>query len=110
MPTNDPLGRQSPNQETAGQITVDNAARQAHDKVYGGRNKDTVERAYLIEKGMPVKQAKSIATSSLDAYDVPGYKKGGMVKKTGLALVHKGEKVLTKVQQRTQGKRVRRKK
>jgi hypothetical protein len=29
------------------------------------------------------------------------YKKGGKVKKTGLALVHKGEKVLTKKQQKT---------
>lgn len=27
-----------------------------------------------------------------------GYKKGGMVKKTGKALVHKGERVLTKKQ------------
>lgn len=29
---------------------------------------------------------------------VPKFKKGGMVKKTGLALVHKGEKVMTKEQ------------
>ena len=29
----------------------------------------------------------------------PTYKKGGTVKKTGLALVHKGERVLTKKQQ-----------
>jgi hypothetical protein len=28
----------------------------------------------------------------------PGYKKGGTVKKTGLAKVHKGERVLTKKQ------------
>ena len=30
--------------------------------------------------------------------DLPKYKKGGKVKKTGLALVHKGERVLTKKQ------------
>ena len=29
-----------------------------------------------------------------------GYKKGGKVRRTGLALVHKGEKVLTKAQQK----------
>jgi len=34
------------------------------------------------------------------AADPPSYKKGGKVKKTGLALVHKGEKVLTKKQQK----------
>lgn len=31
-------------------------------------------------------------------FTVPKFKKGGMVKKTGLALVHKGEKVMTKEQ------------
>ena len=30
----------------------------------------------------------------------PAFKKGGKVKKTGMALVHKGEKVLTKAQQK----------
>lgn len=39
-----------------------------------------------------------------DAASVPSYKKGGMVKKTGLAKVHKGEKVLTKKQQKRMGK------
>ena len=29
---------------------------------------------------------------------IPSFKKGGKVKKTGLALVHKGERVLTKAQ------------
>ncbi len=29
---------------------------------------------------------------------IPGYKRGGKVKKTGLAKVHKGERVLTKKQ------------
>jgi hypothetical protein len=32
--------------------------------------------------------------------DPPMFKKGGTVKKTGMALVHKGEKVLTKQQQK----------
>lgn len=36
-----------------------------------------------------------------------GFKKGGMVKKTGMALVHKGEKVLTKKQQAKKGPRKR---
>lgn len=31
---------------------------------------------------------------------IPGYKKGGKVKKTGIALVHKGERVLTRSQNR----------
>lgn len=30
--------------------------------------------------------------------DIPNYAKGGMVEKTGLAKVHKGEMVLTKAQ------------
>lgn len=34
------------------------------------------------------------------------YKKGGKVKKTGLALVHKGERVLTKKQASKSGKKI----
>lgn len=36
----------------------------------------------------------------LDAPDAPSFKRGGVVKKTGLAKVHKGERVLTKAQQK----------
>lgn len=36
----------------------------------------------------------------------PGYKRGGMVKKTGTAMLHKGEKVMTKAQtKKMQGKK-----
>ena len=34
----------------------------------------------------------------------PSFKRGGMVKKTGMAKVHKGERVLTKRQQRGRSK------
>ena len=33
-------------------------------------------------------------------YDIPGFKKGGKVNKTGLAMVHKGERVLTAKQEK----------
>ena len=39
------------------------------------------------------------ATAVKRVFGIDGYKKGGKVKKTGLALVHKGERVLTKKQQ-----------
>ena len=43
--------------------------------------------------------------ASADAYaspnPIPGFKKGGRVKKTGIALVHKGEFVLTASQAKT---------
>jgi len=39
------------------------------------------------------------AVDSVNAYNspnpIPGYKKGGMVKRTGIARVHKGELVIT---------------
>lgn len=35
-----------------------------------------------------------------NASSIPSYKKGGVVKKTGMAKVHKGERVLTKKQAR----------
>lgn len=50
---------------------------------------------------MPEGTAKTIdarnkaVKEAADAADGKGYKKGGMVKKTGKALVHKGEAVLT---------------
>lgn len=42
--------------------------------------------------------ASELADQEAKRRGLPGYKKGGHVKKTGLALVHKGEKVLTKGQ------------
>ncbi len=38
--------------------------------------------------------------SSLITADPPSYKRGGKVKKTGLAKVHRGERILTKSQQK----------
>lgn len=45
-------------------------------------------------------EAKKRATKMLA--EPPAYKKGGKVKKTGMALVHKGEKVMTQKQVRKQ--------
>lgn len=42
--------------------------------------------------------ASDLAAQEATRRGLPGYKKGGRVKKTGLALVHKGERVLTKSQ------------
>ena len=46
-------------------------------------------------------KAKDMTVSDMAAEEakkrgLPGYKKGGTIKKTGLALVHKGEKVIPK--------------
>jgi len=63
------------------------------------------------------KKAQNNPNAALDAevarkkkagLSIPGgFKKGGMVKKTGMALVHRGEKVLTKKQQAKKGQRKR---
>lgn len=45
-----------------------------------------------------VKSSKS-SFGGMSMSTMPRFKKGGMVKKTGPAIVHKGEKVLTKAQQ-----------
>lgn len=39
---------------------------------------------------------KDIKTAAPNEGNIPSYKKGGIVKKTGLALVHKGERVIPK--------------
>jgi len=43
--------------------------------------------------------ASDLANEEAKRRKLPHYKKGGKVKKTSLALVHKGERVLTKAQQ-----------
>lgn len=48
--------------------------------------------------GAGVKQINSASKSYASPNPIPGFKKGGKVKKTGLALVHKGEVVLTNAQ------------
>lgn len=45
------------------------------------------------------------ATNKAIEGKLPEYKRGGMVKKTGLAKVHKGERVLTKAQAKRMKKR-----
>ena len=60
----------------------------------GGSTKplDTVKRLF---KKRPDNQSDSFSPAGVDSY-----KRGGKVKRTGLARVHKGERVLTKKQQR----------
>jgi len=48
--------------------------------------------------GGPQALGGPVARPPVGAAGIPGYKKGGIVKKTGIALVHKGERVLTKKQ------------
>ena len=58
------------------------------------------------KSGMLRKKKKKTATdSSSDDYDIPSFKRGGKVKRTGLARVHKGERVLTKRQAKHKSKR-----
>jgi hypothetical protein len=52
-----------------------------------------------VSKGVDTaKKAYDFIRNMGGAAEPPSYKKGGTVKKTGMALVHKGEKVLTKKQ------------
>ena len=52
-----------------------------------------------------IRKAESGELPSLKKAEPDSYAKGGMVKKTGMALVHKGEKVLTKKQVEAQKKK-----
>jgi hypothetical protein len=45
--------------------------------------------------GAGVKNINAASDAYASPNPIPGYKKGGKVKKTGLAVVHKGEVVLT---------------
>lgn len=51
-----------------------------------------------IHNKAPQSASASSSSNTDDPGDVPQFKKGGMVKRTGLAKVHKGERVLTKKQ------------
>jgi hypothetical protein len=64
--------------------------------------KDRFKKEPSTKEGYGVRKfiAKGSDMSADEAAAMPaGYKKGGIVKKTGMAKVHKGEKVLTKQQQ-----------
>ena len=51
-------------------------------------------------KAMPKRPAVTRLPPEAPMASPPSYKKGGKVKKTGMALVHKGERVMTRKQQR----------
>lgn len=53
----------------------------------------------LLRGDIPKPGTKSMSVSGTESDDeVPEFKRGGRVRKTGLAKVHKGERVLTKRQ------------
>jgi hypothetical protein len=86
---------------TGGQMAVNNAQVIANRRILGNPkvSNDTARRTILIENGMSASMARSIPSGKLKNYQgMHSYKKGGKVKKTGLAKLHKGERVLTKKQ------------
>ena len=60
-------------------------------------NVDQASKMKKKGKGGLLRKKKE-SDSSSDDYDIPSFKRGGKVKRTGLARLHKGEKVLTKRQ------------
>jgi len=54
---------------------------------------------YGRESSAKLNSLRKMPYMTPDSNKVQSFKKGGMVKKTGLAKVHKGERVLTKKQQ-----------
>ncbi len=71
-----------------------------------GSDEGAAQRA-AKRTGMAAK-ARSVATGTPDADAQPStFKRGGKVKKTGRAKVHKGERVLTAKQSRKYGRRKR---
>lgn len=49
---------------------------------------------------IPTSQSSIVANSPISSSSIASYKRGGKVRKTGLARLHKGERVLTKKQTR----------
>jgi len=60
---------------------------------------DTIKKGYTALAGKDL--ARAVSSRAAEAVAAPAaYKKGGVVKKTGRALVHKGEVVLTVAQRK----------
>ena len=77
----------------------------------GGKKNDTVKK--LKDKfgnkkgpgGSAAPKATSADEMGAETSGVPSYKKGGKVRKTGLARLHKGERVLNKRQAKRYSKK-----
>lgn len=59
---------------------------------------DTIKKGYTALAGKDL--ARAVSNRATDAAMGDSYKKGGVVKRTGRALVHKGEVVLTVTQRK----------
>lgn len=59
---------------------------------------DTIKKSYTALAGKDL--ARAVSNRATDAAMGDSYKKGGVVKRTGRALVHKGEVVLTVTQRK----------
>lgn len=81
---------------TGGQLAVNAAQKDANRAVFSNPrvSDDTATRANMIERGGNVTKVRAMTPQAVKNWAGPSYKKGGEVKKTGLALVHKGEKVI----------------
>ena len=68
-------------------------------------NVDEATKMKKKGKGGLLRKKKKAPGSWSDAEGIPSFKRGGKVKRTGLARVEKGERVLTKRQAKHQSKR-----
>jgi hypothetical protein len=83
--------------ETAGGKTLAEARRDRSKE--GEASQSTMKQGYdRWVKGTSKDIADTMAAKANEDVKHPSYKKGGMVRKTGLAKLHKGEKVLTRKQ------------
>lgn len=74
-----------------------------------GQKEGLIQRAVKLFKKRSAGDSKTSSTDPTEGNmaDPSGFRKGGKVKKTGLAKVHRGEKVLTRKQARKYGPRKR---
>ena len=85
--------------ETAGGKTAAEARRDRSKE--GEASQQTMKEGYdRWVKGTSKDIANTMAAKATEDMKYPSYKKGGMVRKTGLAKLHKGEKVLNRKQAR----------
>ena len=67
--------------------------KEARDALYKLNTESAAKSKTIKDHDMSV---SDMAVEEAKKRGLPGYKKGGTIKKTGLALVHKGEKVIPK--------------
>lgn len=82
---------------------IPKAQQKAAEQAAASRGRRTMQQGEQMRKAMGGATGKRAADPFLAKPS--SYKKGGKVQKTGMALVHKGEKVLTKAQAKKAAKK-----